>query len=350
MSQHFFSHNYGEAREKFQAACDLRGFRNMRFRIPAEESADLFIDFGLLKRDPKRCLIHISGVHGTEGYAGSAIQNAILADEFSPEGPSILFIHAVNPYGMAFYRRANAQNVDLNRNCLKNRDPKQNSDYIFFDTYLNPANAWQFYSGYLQGYLSLLRLGRARSAQAIASGQTIQPGGLFYAGAKIQREISLVQEFLFSHFKEAELAVALDVHTGLGTFGQEILFVHSEATQKSPAFFEAAFKRNIDEPDPKKGFYEPRGEFSQGLQAALPKTKLYYCLQEFGARSERRTFSALRRENYEWKKRILNNYPKNSVAKMMLDVFCPQEKNWRDNIINLGKTRFNQALAALEQT
>lgn len=345
----YFSDNYGEARDKFLAKCEQVGFRQMRFRVPAEESPELFIDFALLKRDPKKCLIHISGVHGIEGYAGSAVQNAILDHKFSEDGASILFIHALNPYGMAFYRRANAQNVDLNRNCLKNRDPSQNTDYLFFDSYLNPSSFWGFYTGALKAYYQYKRLGKARSSQAIASGQTLKSGGLFFAGDSIQREIKLVQEFLYSHLKEIETSFVIDLHTGLGNYCQELLFIDQDKENSSISLFEKTFHRKINHPNPENGIYENRGPLSDGIRAALPKTKVHYCLQEFGTRPEKNTFAALRLENYEWKKRVLQNYPKRSIVQQMLNTFCPPEAEWRNNLLELGKSRFFQALSTLEQ-
>lgn len=55
-------------------------------------------------------LIHISGTHGTEGYAGSAIQIKILQDilknpskYIGNDKPIIVLVHAMNPFG--FYYR-----------------------------------------------------------------------------------------------------------------------------------------------------------------------------------------------------------------------------------------------------
>ena len=68
-------------------------------------------------------VVHTSGVHGVEGYAGSAVQQALLrlhsaTPPTNKLRTSLLLIHAVNPYGMAHYRRFNENNVDLNRNGI----------------------------------------------------------------------------------------------------------------------------------------------------------------------------------------------------------------------------------------
>jgi hypothetical protein len=125
-----------------------------------EAGADLFFlpvvdelgtDVAVLKGagSPERFLIHLSGIHGVEGYAGSAIQSASLKylgeqynknkqdkEEFKTSNeeedveqeendvysPTIVFVHAMNPYGFANNRRVNEDNVDLNRNFLTEDD------------------------------------------------------------------------------------------------------------------------------------------------------------------------------------------------------------------------------------
>lgn len=75
---------------------------------------------------PDGLLAHQSGVHGVEGFFGSAVQTAALrgiADGLLPHllpGPRdmVLFVHGVNPFGMAMGRRYNELGVDLNRAAI----------------------------------------------------------------------------------------------------------------------------------------------------------------------------------------------------------------------------------------
>jgi hypothetical protein len=73
--------------------------------------------------DARRLLVVSSGCHGVEGFCGSGIQNALLADAAWREtaleaGVAVLYIHALNPYGFSWWRRVTQENVDLNRNFL----------------------------------------------------------------------------------------------------------------------------------------------------------------------------------------------------------------------------------------
>ena len=71
---------------------------------------------------PTSALVLSSGVHGVEGLFGSAVQLAFLeqlAARWQPPLVRPLFcIHAINPFGFAWQRRFNEDNVDLNRNFL----------------------------------------------------------------------------------------------------------------------------------------------------------------------------------------------------------------------------------------
>ena len=67
---------------------------------------------------PTRLLV-ISGTHGVEGFAGSLCQTTWLTEGASvPDDLAIVLVHAINPYGFAWIRRVNEDNVDLNRNCI----------------------------------------------------------------------------------------------------------------------------------------------------------------------------------------------------------------------------------------
>ena len=83
----------------------------------------------------------LSGVHGDERFSSSAIQCAAL-DRWSAEplgDVRIVFVHAVNPWGMANWRRQTESNVDLNRNWNRDgRSPAPNAGYAELHPVLCP--------------------------------------------------------------------------------------------------------------------------------------------------------------------------------------------------------------------
>ena len=90
---------------------------------PSPNDEPLTIDIAVAgPAKPKSALVLSSGVHGVEGLFGSAVQLAFLerlsAGWRLPQGAAVVLIHAINPFGFAWRRRFNENNVDLNRNFL----------------------------------------------------------------------------------------------------------------------------------------------------------------------------------------------------------------------------------------
>ena len=132
-----YSKSWAEARQKFLDVAALAKADRI-ISLPLGELKDptgnpLFIDFavfGDVKAPPSEVLLHSSGTHGAsarlmlslsghhhvlsragvEGFAGSAIQHRYLLDghlqkhvsEHKERGALFIFLHVVNPYGMAW--------------------------------------------------------------------------------------------------------------------------------------------------------------------------------------------------------------------------------------------------------
>jgi predicted deacylase len=117
----YFSPDYATARSRFIEAVERAHGKLYSLPIQATrpKGERLTIDIAWFGSDnPRRVFVHSSGLHGVEGFAGSAIQLQWLAEGIQalPEDGAILIIHVLNPYGMASLRRFNENNVDLNRN------------------------------------------------------------------------------------------------------------------------------------------------------------------------------------------------------------------------------------------
>lgn len=102
----YFSESYEAASKLFLDSATIAGAKF----IPMPVGTDLVTSVAVLEGGQSgKYLVHISGTHGPEGYAGSAIQSAALqyialnkvyADEESRKSlPTMIFVHANNPYG-----------------------------------------------------------------------------------------------------------------------------------------------------------------------------------------------------------------------------------------------------------
>ena len=150
----YFSPNYTTARAQFRTALEKAGGRLAALQLDAKgpNEEDLTIDiawFGAEK--PKRVLVHSSGLHGVEAFAGSAIQLQWLDEGIPsiPEDSALVLVHVLNPFGMAWLRRFNENSVDLNRNFLGPEEAYEGAPkgYDVLDSFLNPPSppAWDLY-------------------------------------------------------------------------------------------------------------------------------------------------------------------------------------------------------------
>src|SRR5262249_8117591 len=120
MQLDLFSTDYATCRAKFRAALNSAGGAHLAAhenpkRGPAGER--VWTEIARIgPADAKKLLILVSGTHGVEGYPGSACHTGWLAaGHFARQaGPdtAVLFVHAINPFGFAWGRRTNEDNVD----------------------------------------------------------------------------------------------------------------------------------------------------------------------------------------------------------------------------------------------
>ena len=78
MSASHFSETYTQARVRFKEAAEQVGADIMSYKVDARCDEDLAIDVAILGEEGAPTLITSSGVHGVEGFMGSAIQLAAL--------------------------------------------------------------------------------------------------------------------------------------------------------------------------------------------------------------------------------------------------------------------------------
>ncbi len=171
--------------------------------------------------------MHCSGIHGVEGFAGSAIQLRAL-DGLQPVGAdeAIVFVHILNPFGMAWLRRFNEHNVDLSRNWLEGGGARTGAPRVYrlVSRFLNPSviRPWDLF--YLKAILLILRYGFGPLRQAIAGGQYEDPQGLFYGGSRLEEGPAKFKAWLNDNRSTVRRLFVIDVHTGLGRWRQNSLF------------------------------------------------------------------------------------------------------------------------------
>ncbi len=211
VSAKHFSPNYTTARTQFRTAVEKAGGRLTALRLDAKgpNGADLTIDiawFGAEK--PKRALVHSSGLHGVEAFAGSAIQLQWLDEGIPslPEDSALVLVHVLNPFGMAWLRRFNENSVDLNRNFLGPEETYAGAPrgYDKLDPFLNPPSppGWDLY--YARAGWLIAGHGLSTLSQVVAGGQYEYSKGLFFGGSKLEEGPRKVQAFVRERMESAE--------------------------------------------------------------------------------------------------------------------------------------------------
>jgi hypothetical protein len=231
-----FAQEYAGARAKFRAAAEAAGAALHAYAHPSQRGPggeQLSIDVAVVGApDAARCLLLISGTHGVEGFAGSGCQVGFFRDSWYgalDRNTCAVVVHALNPYGFAWLRRVNEDNVDLNRNFQDFAEAlPRNDDYDALHALLIPSE-WEgparvAADTQLQEFAK--QRGFAALQAAVSGGQYTQAEGLFFGGTTQTWSAAMFKQIIGTLIPQAtKRLVAIDIHTGLGpvAYGEPIL-------------------------------------------------------------------------------------------------------------------------------
>ena len=351
-----FSPDYQTARRRFLNSANRLGWRVLSYPLdlkgPAGET--LSLDAAISPGRGSQTLVISSGLHGVEGFFGSAVELAWMeSSSRNAESPvRQVLLHALNPYGFAYRRRVNEENVDLNRNFLLDgkRYAGCPADYSRLDEFLNPKSPptrRDFFT--LKALALIARHGKANLQQAIAAGQYEYPKGLFYGG----KEPSWLQRLLSQHLDEwlggSRDVVHLDLHTGLGPWGECNILVDYPLKPHLENRLQTWFGRGAFEAYASKSVnYQAQGGLGRWLAATQPKRDYSFAFVEFGTYGAIQILEGLRAENraHYWDKatpELLGPY-----QATLVELFCPANAKWRQRVIEKSLERLAQATKGLE--
>ena len=345
----FFSPDYNTARERFRAAAQAAGAGLSALELAARGAGGepLATDIAWSgAADAERLVLHTSGLHGVEAYAGAAIQLAALAGLVRPPaGCALVLVHVLNPYGMAWARRVNENNVDLNRNFLRPGAAWSGAAplYAAIDRVLNPASPPGFDWFLPAATVLVLRHGFQALQQAVAEGQYTHPRGLFFGGAELQPGARRYLDWLRRRCGRARYVFALDVHTGLGRWGEPTLILEPGVGVTAPGVLARALGSPLANPGQGEAAYVIRGSMGGFLPQALPGARVDFVLQEFGTYPVLKVFRALREEN-RWH-HYGQGTPDHPVKRALLEALCPASPAWRKRVVERGVGLLRAAMA-----
>lgn len=347
-SSSYFSEDYFSARKRFIEAGHAAGAVMSQLilseRGPAGEL--LTIDIAWLgSLSPKRVLLHTSGVHRVEGFAGSAIQLKILEDPPTPPADcAIIIVHILNPYGMAWLRRYNEANVDLNRNFrFKPQDWQEDSQtYALLDDFLNPKAVGFFDSFLMQALYHKFRHGEQMLRDTIPTGQNVNPQGLFFFGTQLEEGPTLYSRWLNESLGTVTSLLVIDVHTGLGSLGQESLFHKVAATDSARLSRQLERHLTINYATDGVRAYAFKGAYANVFAQVTAGSRIDFIAQEFGTYPNLYVLHALRDENR------IHHYgdvlEDNQAKQRLKEAFNPACQMWQEKVLKDGVSLFERSV------
>lgn len=291
----YFGSTYGDARARFLAACLHRGVAvrthvNSLHRGPQGEL--LCTDVAVLgAADAERVLIIQSGTHGAEGFCGSGVQVGLLleaeATQARQSNTALVLVHAINPYGFAWTRRSNEDNIDLNRHFV-NFEAGEGTDnrlYGEIADLLIPRRREDLGSAANELRLKAFyeRHGEWQARQAERAGQTTHPHGLHFRGTAPSWSRQIVSAICDEFLSRARYAALIDIHTGLGPYGYgEPLTVAppgSDQERRCKAWYGDDVRSTVN---PAAGYAGAKGSMIAGYANAAPRVDWTSIGLEFG--------------------------------------------------------------------
>ncbi len=341
-----FAASYASARGAWLSAVAARGGRVDGLRHPGTgpDGEALWLDLAHFGDVQARSVLVIAcGTHGIEGYAGSAVQTAWLRDDGPgtlPAGTAVVLIHAINPWGFAHWQRGTENNVDLNRNFIAFPAlPAPNLGYaelhprLMLTSWNEPAIAQAFAA--MDAFRA--RVGEQAFSDAFNGGQYLHADGIFYGGHEAEWSNLALRQLLPRQLGAARRCVLVDLHTGIGPYGQPFMINFDP-----PGSFGRERARAVwgDEALSGKGSTHTALASFQGLMidafaAALPGCEVSAVAVEFGTLERRRMQRAHLAMAWMRRQSETSDALRQARAEYR-EAFIPSDPAWRASVLREG--------------
>ena len=353
----FFSASYREARRRFIALASRQGALLTKYEVKADDNEVVFIDVARLgPENAQKTLVLSSGVHGVEGFFGSAAQLAWL-DRLGkvplPAGTNAVIIHAINPVGFSQIRRFNEDNVDLNRNFHEDSNSYHGAPagYAELNGLMNPESPpspWEPFK--LKAIWNIIRRGLPAMKNAVAGGQYEYPRGLFFGGSKPCASTRIVQRQASHWIGEARVVIHIDFHTGLGPFGTYKLLLSEKADSPRYSWYESTFGSDVVEPfaAADKTAYQTSGDIGSWFQGHFDDRDYRFVTAEFGTYDVIKVVASLRTENRAHFHCDPHSDIYQDAKSGLMEAFVPADTAWRETVISASLAIIDQGVKGIQ--
>lgn len=354
-----FPSNYFAAREQFRLAARAAGCELEAHDVSAQgpQGQQLTIDVALSGRaDAPRAVVVSSGLHGVEGFLGSAVQLALLSQPpRTCQAARLVLLHGLNPFGFAWLRRCNAHNVDLNRNFVLPGESYNGAPPLYprLDRLFNPPTPpSRWHPDSVPLLWALLRYGHRALARTLPVGQYQFPQSLFYGGDGPAEEHFILAQHMSRWIGGAAQVVHLDLHTGLGRWGRVMLLVddhpHSDGAQLLQHLFAGErllATRAVDGRPAPQAAYASQGSWNRWCVHRFADRLYAFATVEVGTYSMLRVAAALRAENRAWHHGRASRQRYEWARRRLAQIFAPADPGWRAGALGHALRLVQQACA-----
>lgn len=363
----YFQKSYNNCRDAFRIEAEKlqERFDDVEMfsrNVPSRVDDDLFIDFCFVpaQNEAKKLLILSSGLHGVEGFVGSAVQQMIMNELVNSElleEMGVLFIHGINPYGFRYARRLTENNVDLNRNCDTDNKifTSKNEGYKDLVEMIIPtgkANVGSLKNRFfmLVAINKILQESKAAIRQAVLQGQYEYPNGIYFGGNNFEPQLAVISSVLLNCSAAYETVFNIDLHTGYGERGTAHLFPNPIDDTKVKTTLENIFEGYPINWGDSEDFYVINGSFTDYIGKLLSDKFYLPMLLEYGTLNSQSTVGSVKSlhnsilENQGVHLGYQSTKDSISIRENFMEMFNPSSEKWRTKIMTDSKIMLKQAL------
>jgi hypothetical protein len=346
-----FARDFVQSRDRFLAAAVRVGaaLTNISHPLKGSQGENLATDVARIgSTEADRLVVLITGVHGVEHYAGSAcvcdwLQGGGAAS--LPADMALLVIHAINPWGAAYYRRYTEDNIDLARNFLDFSEAFPDSPSY---EKVHPR-LMQIAEGEAAGVVYQLyeELGERDAIDSLMSGQYQYPEGFSFGGHAPTWAHRTVKAILQDHSRSASKFCIVEFHSGLGPWGEVIPVSMQQGTDLERV--KRFFGDNIIAPRVDGGTHSARGHTTDGYIKILGERELTSIVVEFGTYPPATSLPVLLEDHRVHANGLVETEAGRTVAEANLEMHCPKDSDWQEQVLKRGTQIINASIKGLQQ-
>lgn len=367
----FYFESYEECRSEFISVANRASEKfsgtTGRFSVPSAVDNDLTVDYIYIpaQLNLTKLLILNSGIHGIEGYTGSAVQ-LMFMQEFLPEMDlsemGVLLIHGMNPYGFKYNRKVTENNVDLNRNCVVEESSfnTKNDGYGTLTDLLMPEDKVGYNSlrnkfFHLVAINKIIKESMPVLRQAALQGQYDFNKGIYYGGKSYEPQIDSVKQLFKSIIPEYNKVLNIDLHTAYGERGKLHLFMNPINDPEIKNGVESVFRGAEIDWGSGDDFYTIHGEYVGWVESISDSVLYLPGMFEFGTLDSQKTFGSLKsiqvmiNENQGIHYGYKNDKQEKKVKDHFREMYFPSAPEWRSKVIDDSREMLSLTLNNFNQ-